>query len=107
MTRPDTWSGRRSTAPRWTPRRRLPATAVIACVATLVGGAPAAWAGLNVWTSHGPEGGYVHALAIDTATPTRLYTGTDGGGVFAIEQVDVCVGDCTIDGSVSVDDVIT
>ena len=52
-------------------------------------------------------GGYVHALAIDTATPTRLYTGTDGGGVFAIEQVDVCVGDCTIDGSVSVDDVIT
>ena len=39
-------------------------------------------AGINVWTSHGPEGGYIGALAIDPATPTTLYAGTYRGGVF-------------------------
>ena len=39
-------------------------------------------AGINVWTSHGPEGGQICALAIDPATPTTLYAGTYGGGVF-------------------------
>ena len=39
-------------------------------------------AGTNVWTSNGPEGGTIHALAIDPVTPTTLYAGTDGGGVF-------------------------
>ena len=39
-------------------------------------------AGTNVWTSHGPEGGPIIALAIDPATPTTLYAGTDFGGVF-------------------------
>ena len=34
-------------------------------------------AGTNVWTSIGPEGGTIHALAIDPATPTTLYAGTD------------------------------
>ena len=33
-------------------------------------------AGINVWTSHGPEGGTILALAIDPATPTTLYVGT-------------------------------
>ena len=36
-------------------------------------------AGTNVWTSNGPEGGYVRALAIDPQTPTTLYAGTYGG----------------------------
>jgi hypothetical protein len=36
-------------------------------------------AGLNVWTSNGPEGGAVQAIAIDPATPTTLYAGTAGG----------------------------
>ena len=39
-------------------------------------------AGPNVWTSNGPEGGMIHALAIDPATPSTLYAGTYGGGVF-------------------------
>src|SRR5205823_14592254 len=38
-------------------------------------------AGLNQWTSNGPEGGTVTALAIDPQTPATLYAGT-GGGVF-------------------------
>ena len=39
-------------------------------------------AGINVWTSNGPRGGSINALAIDPATPTILYAGTDGDGVF-------------------------
>jgi photosystem II stability/assembly factor-like uncharacterized protein len=36
----------------------------------------------DTWTSIGPEGGTIPALAIDPATPTTLYAGTAGGGVF-------------------------
>ena len=36
-------------------------------------------AGTNVWTSHGPEGGIIRALAIDPQTPTTLYAGTWDG----------------------------
>ena len=39
-------------------------------------------AGILVWTSIGPEGGLVQAVAIDPATPTTLYAGTYGSGVF-------------------------
>lgn len=39
-------------------------------------------AGINVWTSLGPEGGSISALAIDPATPTTLYAGANIGGVF-------------------------
>ena len=39
-------------------------------------------AGPNAWTSIGPEGGSILSLAIDPATPTTLYAGTEGGGVF-------------------------
>src|SRR5437867_4925246 len=41
-----------------------------------------AHAGLNVWTSNGPGGGTVLALAIDPATPSSVYAGTNRGGVF-------------------------
>ena len=34
------------------------------------------------WTSIGPYGGDVHVLALDPRTPTILYAGTEGGGVF-------------------------
>lgn len=44
-------------------------------------------AGINVWTSNGPEGGSIQALAIDPATPTTLYAGTSDGGVFAIQDL--------------------
>ena len=35
-----------------------------------------------VWTSGGPYGGIIGALAIDPTTPATLYAGTYGGGVF-------------------------
>src|SRR5256885_10222887 len=38
--------------------------------------------GINSWTSNGPEGGSIRALAIDPMTPGTLYAGTGGGGVF-------------------------
>ncbi len=38
-------------------------------------------AGFNVWTSNGPEGGIINALAVDPQTPDIIYAGT-GGGVF-------------------------
>ncbi len=39
-------------------------------------------AGINAWTSLGPEGGWIYALAIDPTTPNTLYAGTSGGGMF-------------------------
>jgi len=36
-------------------------------------------AGIGVWTSNGPEGGFIQTLAIDPTTPSTLYVGTDGG----------------------------
>ena len=39
-------------------------------------------AGVNVWTGNGPEGGRIPALAIDPLTPSTVYAGTEGGGVF-------------------------
>jgi photosystem II stability/assembly factor-like uncharacterized protein len=42
---------------------------------------PAA-AAVGRWTSLGPDGGTVQALAADPARPGRLYAGTDGGGVW-------------------------
>ena len=53
----------------------------VLCAAVFVTSAHTAQAGINVWTSHGPHGGNVHALAIDPITPSTLYAGT-GGGVF-------------------------
>jgi BNR/Asp-box repeat. len=36
-------------------------------------------AGFNTWSSIGPEGGWIYALAINPTTPSTLYAGTDGG----------------------------
>ena len=54
------------------------------CLAALLvaSGASLAEAGINVWTSSGPEGGLIRSLAIDPTSPSTLYAGTDGGGVF-------------------------
>src|SRR5438105_3950912 len=41
-----------------------------------------AHAGINQWTSNGPEGGRVFALVIDPVNPTTLYAGTCGNGLF-------------------------
>jgi hypothetical protein len=42
-----------------------------------------AWSAVNT----GLTNIYVQALAIDLATPSTLYAGTGGGGVFAIQQI--------------------
>jgi photosystem II stability/assembly factor-like uncharacterized protein len=39
-------------------------------------------AGTNSWTSNGPEGGIINSLAIHPSTPSTLYAGFYGGGVF-------------------------
>src|SRR5438445_9975719 len=39
-------------------------------------------AGVNVWTTNGPHSETINALAIDPQTPTTLYAGTSGHGVF-------------------------
>jgi hypothetical protein len=57
----------------------------------LVASAHPTQAGINVWTSHGPEG-VVRALAIDPTTPRTLYAA--GSSVFAIEQISACVAGC-------------
>lgn len=48
---------------------------LLLCAACCVSARPAQ-AGINVWTSHGPGGGPVRALAIDPTTPSTLYAGT-------------------------------
>src|SRR5215471_4734566 len=58
-------------------------TTVITLVAVLFMLFPASSsAGNQRWTSNGPWGGWVSCLAIDARTPTKLYAGTRGGGVF-------------------------
>ena len=47
-----------------------------------LGPAGSASAGVNVWTSAGPEGGRIVALAVDPAAPATLYAAGEGGGVF-------------------------
>ena len=39
-------------------------------------------AGVNVWTSQGPEGGIILSLGIDPSTPNTIYTGINPGGMF-------------------------
>jgi photosystem II stability/assembly factor-like uncharacterized protein len=58
------------------------ACVALVCVASYIAGARPAQAGINVWTSNGPEGVYVGALAVDPTTPTTLYAGTENGRVF-------------------------
>ena len=61
----------------------------VVLAALLASGASLAEAGINVWTSNGPEGGVITALAIDPVTPTTLYAASGtyyaaatGRGVF-------------------------
>ncbi len=43
---------------------------------------PSVNAGQGAWTSGGPYGGNISALAIDPSNPATLYAGTSGGRVF-------------------------
>jgi len=58
--------------------------AVLAIFPLSLFGGPA-WAGTNAWTGTGPDGGPVLAVLVDTAslaTPSPIYVGTAGSGVF-------------------------
>ena len=50
---------------------------VALCAAVLVGATHTAQAGIDVWTSNGPGGGDVRALAIDPITPRGWRGGVD------------------------------
>jgi len=58
------------------------AMAVMCAVVFVAGPASTARADINVWTTHGPEGWPVVALAVDPTTPGTVYAGTQYGGVF-------------------------
>ncbi len=47
-----------------------------------VAGTGVAHAGINVWPSNGPEGGYIRPLAINPTDPATVYAGASRGGVF-------------------------
>jgi len=66
---------------RKTVAARLVAGALLSISAWLVG-LHGAEAGVNAWTTSGPDGGTVYALAIDPQAPTTLYAGTRYGGLF-------------------------
>jgi len=59
-------------------------SAAIVAVGAVLAALPAseAGAGLGAWTSGGPEGGPVIALAVDPQTPSVVYAGAQFGGVF-------------------------
>ena len=66
-----------------TPSNTLRSVLLVALLTLLtISQTSVALAGFGVWTRNGPEGGRIRVLAIDPATPTTLYAGTYGGGVF-------------------------
>jgi hypothetical protein len=65
-------------APHSRVNRLLPLVVLVGLALT----ASTVLAGVNVWTTNGPEGGIIEALAIDPATPATLCAGAYGGGVF-------------------------
>jgi photosystem II stability/assembly factor-like uncharacterized protein len=42
-------------------------------------GSGTVWGGVNIWTSLGPDGGLIRALAVDPQDPSTVYAGTHGG----------------------------
>src|SRR5262245_25879652 len=61
-------------------RRAILTQCVLALLLAAV--ASPAGAGTNIWTSTGPNGGPIRSILIDPATPTTVYAGTLGAGVF-------------------------
>jgi len=60
------------------------AAAALAICVLLLGSSSArvARAGINVWTSNGPEGASISTVAIDPLAPTTIYAGSVAGDVF-------------------------
>ena len=55
---------------------------VILLILLLFSTVEGAYAGENRWTSQGPYGGDIRALAIDPTVTSTMYAGTFGGGIF-------------------------
>jgi photosystem II stability/assembly factor-like uncharacterized protein len=64
-------------------RRLLP---ICALLLALAGGAGPAHAGINFWTSIGPDGGSINALVVSPAQPDLLYAGSNGAGLYRSED---------------------
>ena len=55
---------------------------VVATLLFIAVGSSPGLAQTGTWTSHGPEGGSIWALAVDPRSPSTVYAGTLGAGVF-------------------------
>src|SRR5215472_14460579 len=64
------------------PRRRQRMFILLVVVLCCLGSTEIVSAGVNAWTSIGPEGAQVTSLAIDPTVPIILYAATSNGGVF-------------------------
>src|SRR5262245_7657710 len=73
---------RRSPAELFPRALRMWSATALRCALLFLSSAYTAQASINVWTSHGPLGGDVGALAIDPTTPSIVYAGTRDAGVF-------------------------
>ena len=87
----------------------IDAALLLACALLLTGHPRIARAGLNMWTSTGPDGVYVNALLVDPGAPDTVYAGTAGKGVFKSvdrgatwSKMSIGMGDVYID-SLAVD----
>lgn len=70
--------------------RALTIATTVLLIAT--GSAPAL-AQTGTWTSHGPEGGSISAIAVDPRSPSRVYAGSLGAGVFlSTERGEIWTG---------------
>ena len=63
--------------PDFSLRRLVLAAGLIAVLASTL--ASPLWAGVNVWTPLGPEGGIVWQVVLDPSAPGTLYAASDGG----------------------------
>ena len=67
--------------------------AVVATLLLIASCSTPALAQTGTWTSHGPEGGSISALTVDPRSPTTLYAGSLGAGVFkSTEAADSWIG---------------
>src|SRR5204862_6598993 len=58
-------------------------TALVLSALVWVGGPRSADAGVDVWTTTGPEGGTIRALVIDPQSPATLYVAVQGDRVYS------------------------
>ncbi len=68
-----------------------------------------AWKSIDAgatWSSLGGPRAFGE-IVIDPLRPHRLYAAAAGGGVFALDQSAGCTGDCDVNGTVSINEVVT